>query len=98
MAVGDYDGLSDTELVVTDLSFGSLFSITTEQAVTDVAFSSQRIFALGDEKILQYSLKGEFAGETAAKSNVKNIIDYNGCIVINGDSLEKLEKADVKQN
>ena len=98
MAVGDYDGLSDTELVVTDLSFGKLFSITTEQAVTDVAFSSQRIFALGDEKILQYSLKGEFAGETAAKSNVKNIIDYNGCIVINGDSLEKLEKADVKQN
>lgn len=97
MAVGDYDGLSDTELVVTDLSMEKLFSITTQQAVTDVAFSSQRIFALGSEKISQYNLKGEFAGETAAKNNVKNIIDYNGCIAINGDSLEKLEKTEVKQ-
>ena len=97
MAVGDYDGLSDTELVVTDLSMEKLFSVTTQQAVTDVAFSSQRIFALGSEKISQYNLKGEFAGETAAKNNVKNIIDYNGCIAINGDSLEKLEKTEVKQ-
>lgn len=97
MAVGDYDGLSDTELVVTDLSFEKQFSVTTQQAVTDVAFSSQRIFALGSEKISQYNLKGEFAGETAAKNNVKNIIDYNGCIAINGDSLEKLEKTEVKQ-
>ena len=97
MAVGDYDGLSDTELVVTDLSMEKLFRITTQQAVTDVAFSSQRIFALGSEKISQYNLKGEFAGETAAKNNVKNIIDYNGCIAINGDSLEKLEKTEVKQ-
>jgi len=46
--------------------------------------------------VLQYTLKGEKVRETAAKTNVKDIVDYNGCIVISGDSLEKLEKASIK--
>ncbi|MBQ9845606.1 MAG: PQQ-like beta-propeller repeat protein [Oscillospiraceae bacterium] len=96
MALGDYDGFSTSELVLCDLSLEKVLDIDTQQAVTAVKMTNQRIFALGSEKISQYTLKGEFAGETAAKNNVKDIADYNGCIVINGDSLEKLEKADIK--
>lgn len=97
MALGDYDGLADTELVVTDLSFGKVFSVEVNQAVTDIEVTNQRIFALGSEKVSQHDLKGRFAGETNTKNNVKDIIDYNGCIVINSDGMEKLEKADVAQ-
>jgi len=97
MALGDYDGLSATELVVTDLSFAKAFAVTVQQAVTAVEITNQRIFALGSQRISQYDLKGQFAGETPVKNNVKDIIDYNGCIVINSDSMEKLEKATVEQ-
>ncbi len=96
MALGDYDGLGSTALVMTDLTFTELYRMETEVAVSDVQFASQRIFALGDETVLQYTLKGEKVSETAAKTNVKDIVDYNGCIVISGDSLEKLEKASIK--
>jgi len=96
MALGDYDGLSDTELVVTDLSLNKTLSVNAHQAVTDVEVTNQRIFALGSEKVSQYDFKGQFAGETAVKSNVKDIVDYNGCVVISSDSLEKIEKADIK--
>ncbi|MBQ5313633.1 MAG: hypothetical protein J6K30_06240, partial [Oscillospiraceae bacterium] len=96
MALGDYDGLGSTALVMTDLTFTELYRMETDVAVSDVQFASQRIFALGDETVLQYTLKGEKVSETAAKTNVKDIVDYNGCIVISGDSLEKLEKASIK--
>lgn len=96
MALGDYNGLSDTALVMTDMTFAELYRMETDVTVSDVEFSSQRIFALGEETILQYTLKGEKVNETAAKTNVKDIVDYNGCIVISGDSLEKLEKASIK--
>ena len=96
MALGDYDGLGSTALVMTDLTFTELYRMETEVAVSDVQFASQRIFALGDETVLQYTMKGEKVSETAAKTNVKDIVDYNGCIVISGDSLEKLEKASIK--
>jgi hypothetical protein len=96
MALGDYNGLEKSTLAVTDLGFNTAFDIDTNQAVTDVEITNQRIFALGSEKIAQYDLKGQYVGENAAKSNVKDIIDYNGCIVINSDSLEKLEKANIK--
>lgn len=96
MALGDYDGLSSTSIVMTDLAFSELYKMETDIAVTDVQFASQRIFALGNETVLQYTLKGEKVTETDTKPNVKDIIDYNGCIVISGDSLEKLEKASIK--
>ena len=98
MALGDYDGFSDTLLVVTDLSLNTAYTMSTPRSITDVEFTSQRICALGDEVVEQYNLKGEKAGEAPVKSNVKDIIDYHGCIVISGDSLEKLEKADMEQN
>lgn len=96
MALGDYNGLSGTELAVTDLSLTETFVIETERAVTDVQFASQRIFALGEETVEQYSLKGEKINETTVKNNVKDIVDYNGCIVVFGDSLEKVEKESIK--
>ncbi|MBE6887821.1 MAG: hypothetical protein E7484_05315 [Ruminococcaceae bacterium] len=96
MALGDYEGVGGTKLAVTDLSLTETFAIDTEKAITDVQFASQRIFALGTEMVEQYSLKGEKISETAVKTNAKDIIDYNGCIVISGDSLEKLEKDSLK--
>jgi len=83
-------------LVMTDMSFTELYRMETDVPVSDVQFADQRIFALDDETVLQYTLKGEKVRETAAKTNVKDIVDYNGCIVISGDSLEKLEKASIK--
>lgn len=96
MALGDYSGLGSTKLVVTDLSLTETFAINTEKAITDVQFASQRIFALGPEAVEQYSLKGEKISETTVKTNAKDIVDYNGCVVISGDSLEKLEKDSLK--
>lgn len=96
MALGDYDNLSDTQLVVCDLSLNVAYTMTTARGITDVEFTSQRICALGDGVVEQYTLKGEKAGEDPVKNNVKDIIDYHGCIVISGDSLEKLEKADIE--
>lgn len=97
MALGDYDGFAETELVVTDLSLANAFSVTAQQSVTDVVITNQRIFALGDEKITQYDLKGQYAGTTAAKNSVKAIIDYNGCVAVNSDSMEKVEKSQVEK-
>ena len=98
MALGDYDNLISSRVVVTDLNLVHSFTIPTEQAVTRVETASQRIFLLGSGKISQYNLKGEFAGETPAKQNARDIVEYNGCIVINSDGMEKLEKADVAKN
>ena len=97
MSLGDYDGLSETVIVLCDLSLNTAHTMTTPRHITDVVFTSQRICALGEEVVEQYNLKGEKAGETAVKSNVKDILDYHGCIVVSGDSLEKLEKADMEQ-
>ena len=96
MALGDYEKINGTKLVVTDLSLAEKFSIETDRAIDDVQFASQRIFALGQESVEQYTLKGEYVNETAVKTNVKKIIDYNGCVVISGDSLEKVEKESLK--
>ena len=97
MALGDYDGLETTRLVLTDLSFNGAYTMETARNITDVEIANQRICALGDGTVEQYSLKGILAGETTVKNNVKAIIDYQGCVVVTGDSLEKLEKADIKK-
>ena len=97
MALGDYDGLETTQLVLTDLSFNSAYTMETVRNITDVEIANQRICALGDEAVEQYTLKGVLAGETAVKNNVKAIIDYQGCVIVCGDSLDKLEKADIKK-
>ena len=96
MALGDYEALSGTKLVVTDLSLTESFVLETDRAIENVQFASQRIFAMGEEFVEQYTLKGEYVSETAVKTNVKKIIDYNGCVVVSGDSLEKLEKESLK--
>jgi hypothetical protein len=97
MALGDYEELENGTIAVTDLEFEESFKIKVDFVVKDVELASQRIYVLGKEKICQYDLKGVFAGETAAKATVKDIIEYNGCIVINSDSIEKVEKADVNK-
>ena len=96
MALGDYDKVNNTKLVVCDLSLTESFTIETDKAIDGVQFASQRIFALGGEFVDQYTLKGEFVSETAVKTNVKKIIDYKGCVVISGDHMEKLEKDSLK--
>ena len=98
MAFGDYDGFSGTTLVITDLTLNETFSTYTEQSVTKLAIASQRIYLLGDEQISQYSTEGEFVAVQEVKNNIKNIIDYNGCVAVFGDSLEKIDKAKIEKN
>ncbi|MBQ5783159.1 MAG: hypothetical protein IIV99_07240 [Oscillospiraceae bacterium] len=97
MALGDYDGLETTRLVLTDLSFGGAYTMETVRNITDVEIANQRICAFGDGAVEQYSLKGVFAGETQVKNNAKAIIDYQGCTVVSGDSIDRLEKASLKK-
>ncbi|MBQ7283759.1 MAG: hypothetical protein IJW74_02760 [Oscillospiraceae bacterium] len=97
MALGDYDSPKGTEVVIADLTLNQNFNISTQQNVTKLAIASQRIYLLGDEKISQYTTEGEFVAQQDVKNNIKNILDYNGCVAVFGDSLEKIEKAKIEK-
>ncbi len=92
MSFSGYSAVADSTIVVTDLNFKENFKIDTPQAISDVIISGQRIYALGKKSVEQYTLKGEKIAETPVKNNIKDILDYNGCIAIYGDSLDKIEK------
>lgn len=92
MSFSGYSAVADSTIVVTDLNFKENFKIDTSQAISDVIISGQRIYALGRKSVEQYTLKGEKIAETPVKNNIKDILDYNGCIAIYGDSLDKIEK------
>ncbi len=92
MSFGSYTTKSDSDIIMTDFKFEPIFEVNTPEFIFDVTISSQRIYAMSDKVIEQYSLSGEKIGETPIKNNIKSILDYNGCIAIYGDSLDKVEK------
>lgn len=97
MALGSYDEMYGCDIVICDLSLGQQAVINTNQHITDIEIIGQRIYSLGSDKVVQYTTEGAYVSETAVKNNVKNIVDYNGCLAVFGDSLEKIEKAPIKK-
>lgn len=92
MSFGSYATKSDSNIIMTDFKFTPIFEVNTPQYISDITISNQRIYAMGDKVVEQYSLSGVKIGETPIKNNIKSILDYNGCIAIYGDSLDKVEK------
>lgn len=92
MSFGSYSTKSDSNIIMTDFKFTPIFEVNTPQYISDITISNQRIYAMGDKFVEQYSLSGVKIGETPIKNNIKSILDYNGCIAIYGDSLDKVEK------
>ena len=97
MALGSYDEMYGCDIVICDLSLEQMALINTNQHITDIEIIGQRIYSLGSDKVAQYTMEGAYVSETAVKNNVKNIVDYNGCLAVFGDSLEKIEKAPIKK-
>ena len=92
MALGDYEGTENTDIVITDLTLGENFRTQCPQNVHTVVIESQRIYALGEEVVYQYTTDGQLVSQQEVKNNIKNIVAYNGCIAVYSDSLEKIEK------
>ena len=92
MAIGDYDGAETADLVITNLQLDETYRTQCSQDVNRVVIASQRIYALGGETVFQYTTEGVFVTQQEVKNNIKNIVDYNGCVAVYGDSLEKVEK------
>lgn len=97
MALGDYNGTFGTDIAVTDLSLNEKFRVHTDKNITTVMLTSQRIYALSDETVSQYTEEGVFVAEQQVKNNIKNIVDYNGCVAVFSDSIEKIDKAKIKK-
>ena len=92
MALGDYDGVEQTDIAITDLTLAENFRTVCPQTVKTVVIASQRIYALGEDRIYQYTTEGQEVVQQEVKNNIKNIVEYNGCVAVYSDSLEKIEK------
>jgi len=92
MALGSYDGTGETDIAITDLSLAENFRTVCPQNVKKVIIASQRIYALGEENVFQYTTEGVYVAQQEVKNNIKNIVEYNGCVAVYSDSMEKIEK------
>jgi len=97
MALGDYDGAEDTDIAITDLSLAETFRTNINQHITSVVIASQRIYTLGAETVSQYTTEGVLVSQQQVKNNIKDIVDYNGCVAVFSDSLEKIDKAKIEK-
>lgn len=92
MALGSYDGTGETDIAITDLSLAENFRTVCPQNVKKVIIASQRIYALGEENVFQYTTEGVYVAQQEVKNNIKNIVEYNVCVAVYSDSMEKIEK------
>lgn len=97
MALGSYDGGGNTDIAITDLFLTETHRIYTEENIKNVVLTSQRIYVLGEETVSQYTEEGVFVAQQQVKNNVKDIVDYNGCVAVFSDSLEKIDKAKIEK-
>ena len=98
MALGDYKGAENADIAITDLSLNENFRTTANHNVKTVVISSQRIYAWGDETVSQYTAEGVYVAQQAVKNNIKNIVDYNGCVAVYSDGMEKIEKVKAEKS
>ena len=98
MALGGYKGNTETYIAVCDLALNKNFGITLQDNITDVVIANQRIYVLGEESVHQYTTETEYISSTNVKNNIKNIIEYNGCVAVYGDSIEKIDKAKIEKS
>lgn len=92
MALGDYDGMEGTDIVITDLSIKENFRTVCPQNVKRVIIASQRVYVLGEENVFQYTTEGVYVTQHEVKNNIRSIVEYNGCVAVYSDSMEKIEK------
>ena len=98
MALGDYEGAENADIAITDLSLSENFRTTANHNVKTVVISSQRIYVWGDETVSQYTTEGVYVAQHAVKNNIKNIVDYNGCVAVYSDGIEKIEKVKAEKS
>lgn len=92
LSLGNYNARENSNLVILDLNLNKVKEIQAQQYVTDVEIISQRIFALGLSGIEQYTLEGGYVTLSDVRSDVRCLVDYNGCVVVYTDCLEMQEK------
>ena len=93
MALGSYGSTENADIAITDLSLNENFRTEVQHNVKTVVAASQRIYAFGGDTVSQYTAEGVYITHHEVKNNIKNIVDYNGCVALYSNGMEKLERA-----
>lgn len=97
LAIGEYNQEGFNKIVLLDSALKEKFTQDIKTPITNVAISQSRVFMLGENTLLEYTLKGELTNSTQKESLCKKVIDYNGTILISSKQIEKIHKTNVKK-
>ncbi len=89
---GSFDSQMNSSVLMLDESLEPISNIEIYEEIKDATISNQRIYILSSEFIYEYNLQGEMLSKTQAESSQKQLIDYQGTMILSSDSIYKLER------